>query len=383
MAKTRRAFIKIVGSSAVIVAAGGGYFAATRTPTKALEPWSLAGTGYSDPRMRAISYAILAPNPHNRQPWMVDLAIPGEATLYCDLERLLPETDPPNRQITIGFGCFLELLRMAAAEEGMRAEITRFPEGVPDGLLDERPIAHIKFHQNGATRDPLFAHVLDRRSVKEVYDTAQPVADDALAQIASAAANDVHIRTTNDMSNVEKFRDLTWRAHVVETMTPHTMQESIDLMRIGKKEINENPDGIELGGVFLETLALTGQISREQLADQNSRAFKIGLDMFEEIMMSGMAYTWVITDTNTRDDQLNAGQAWVRMNLQATQLGLGFHPHSQALQEFPEMSALFAEIHNELGVSGEGRVQMFGRLGYGPTQQPTPRWRAETRVTGL
>lgn len=389
MSATRRGFIRIVGGSAVIVGASGYGFAVTRTPEAALAPWGLAGgENYTDPRMRALSYAILAPNPHNRQPWMVDLSTPGEAMLYCDLERLLPETDPPNRQITIGLGCFLELLRMAAAEDGITAEVTRFPEGMPEaadgGNLDVRPVAHIRFAHGGATADPLFAQVLRRHSLKEPYDTARPVAASTLASLTSVTDDTIRVETTNDPSRVEAFRDLTWRAHYMETTTPRTMQESIDLMRIGKAEINANPDGIELGGFFLELLALTGQLTREKMADPNSVAFKQGLDMFRAIMGSAMGYVWVVTQTNTREDQLNAGRNWVRMNLKATQMDLGIHPLSQSLQEFPEMAELFAEIHGELGVDvssgGDARVQMFGRLGYGPKVSQTPRWRVETRV---
>ena len=69
----------------------------------------LAGSQYTDPIRRALSFAILAPNPHNRQPWVVDLKSDTEAVLTCDLQRLLPATDPISRQIVIGLGCFLEL----------------------------------------------------------------------------------------------------------------------------------------------------------------------------------------------------------------------------------------------------------------------------------
>ena len=69
----RRKFLKVVGTAGVIVAAGGVGFVVTRTPTDALAPWEDAGSMYADPMRRALSYAILAPNPHNRQPWLVDL----------------------------------------------------------------------------------------------------------------------------------------------------------------------------------------------------------------------------------------------------------------------------------------------------------------------
>lgn len=90
----RRKFIKIAGSSAIILAAAGmgGYgWVSTRQPEEALAPWQRAGSAaYRDPRMRALSYAILAPNPHNMQPWLVDLRTPDRIVLYCDLDRLLP-----------------------------------------------------------------------------------------------------------------------------------------------------------------------------------------------------------------------------------------------------------------------------------------------------
>ena len=91
--------------------------------------------------MRALSYAVLAPNPHNRQPWLVDLAEPDVATLYCDLDRRLPQTDPLDRQITIGLGCFLELFVLAAAQEGYASAISLFPQGSATPRLDARPVA--------------------------------------------------------------------------------------------------------------------------------------------------------------------------------------------------------------------------------------------------
>src|SRR5687768_14669935 len=103
----RRRFLTLMGGG-VILAAGSaaGAFAVTRTPTRALMPWTQT-TFYDEPRRRALSFAILAPNPHNRQPWLVDLATPGEVLLLVDTARMLPHTDPQNRQVTIGLGCFL------------------------------------------------------------------------------------------------------------------------------------------------------------------------------------------------------------------------------------------------------------------------------------
>ncbi|MBN4046562.1 twin-arginine translocation pathway signal protein [bacterium AH-315-P15] len=381
----RRGFLRIAGSSAIIAAAGASGFALTRTPVAALAPWEKAGSAdYTDARVRALSFAILAPNPHNRQPWVVDLATPGEATLYCDLDRLLPVTDPFNRQITIGLGCFLEILRMASAEEGLRAEITSFPNGSDMEHLDGRPIAHIRFvADQGVVRDPLFAHVVERRSNKQPYDTSRPVPGEALAAMRSAAGAGVSVGATNDLARVTAFREFTWEAMQIEMLTPYIMRESIDLLRFGKREINENPDGLAVGGPLYDTLSLIGLMSRGALADPNSIAFRQGLDIWEGLTMSAMGHIWVVTSGNTREDQMNAGRAWVRINLQAMEQGLGVHPLSQSLQEFPEMATLHDLIHRDLGVTRPATVQMFGRVGYGPKAPQTPRWPVETRLIGL
>ncbi|MCA3698547.1 MAG: twin-arginine translocation pathway signal protein, partial [Brevundimonas sp.] len=76
----RRQFLALVGGG-VVLAAGGGATAwlTTRTPERALQPWKTAAEdGYADVRLHALSYAILAPNPHNRQPWIADVRTPGE-----------------------------------------------------------------------------------------------------------------------------------------------------------------------------------------------------------------------------------------------------------------------------------------------------------------
>jgi hypothetical protein len=150
-------------------------------------------------------------------------------------------------------------------------------------------------------------------------------------------------------------------------------------MRLGKAEIEANPDGIDLGGPFLETLNKLGLMTRQSLADPQSTAFQQGLDMYREITGTAMAYVWLKTSGNGRLDQLAAGRAWLRLNLKATELGLGLHPLSQALQEYPEMEPHYARIHEQLAGPGQ-RLQMFGRLGYGPEVAPSPRWPLESKL---
>ena len=118
MALSRKTFLRVLGGG--IVVAAGAAVAVPRLdamPASAVEGWRGPGPEETDPRRRALAWALLAPNPHNLQSWSVDLSQPGAIVLFADRTRLLPQTDPFSRQILIGHGCFLEILSMAAANQ--------------------------------------------------------------------------------------------------------------------------------------------------------------------------------------------------------------------------------------------------------------------------
>ena len=365
MSISRRKTLALIGGGVVLAAAGAGAgFVATRTPRDALAPWTAAG-GYAEPRMKALSYAILAPNPHNRQPWEAEMRGEDTIVIWRDTARNLPETDPFDRQLVIGMGCFLELLRMAAAEDGYALDLTLFPEG------EDGPVAVAVF-QPGGTPDALFAHALTRHTNRQAYeDRAVPA--EAVDSLSAEGT------VVTDAGRVKTLRRLTWDAMFVEMTTTRTHMESVDLMRFGKAEINANPDGISLGGPFLEGLMLAGMLTRDGQADHESGEFQQTAHTLQAAMLATPAYGVVSTAGNTRADQIDAGRRWLRMHLAATAEGLAMQPVSQALQEYPEMAALYEEVHGLLAKPGE-TVQMLGRLGFGPSIGPSPRWPLETRL---
>ena len=375
---TRRTVLKLLGGGLVVAATGvGGFVAANGPSSSARAPWRNAGQ-YDDPRLNALSYAILAPNPHNRQPWAVRLEGADGLTVFCDLERRLPATDPLDRQISLGFGAFLELLAISAAQSRFGVEITPFPEGEGAPRLDARPIAHVRLVEGGAEPDPLFLHILNRRTNRETY-TGRTIPEEALGRLVEASrVYGVFADATLSAGPVDQLRDLTWRAHVREMETALTHKESIDLMRIGAGEVSANPDGISLEGPMIAAGSLMGQISRKALLDPRSEASQQGLAMYRERALSARGFLWLANENQTRTDQLNAGRAYARMTLAATALGLAVHPWSQALQEYSEMADLYEEVHNLIG---DGRtLQMLVRLGYAKGVGSAPRWPLETRL---
>jgi hypothetical protein len=380
MQLSRRQVILGAGGTALALVGAAGVFTVTKTAEAAVAPWRLDPQAGLDPRLDVFRHAILAPNPHNRQPWVLRLVGADEAVVSCDLDRRLPETDPLDRQITVGFGCFLELAAIAGSRRGIRVEQQMFPEGESEGRLDARPVARLRFVADPAVKaDSLSAHITARRSNKEPYDPARRVPAEALAQLKTPTPAGLTLATSDDPAFVAAMRDLTWRSFETEFGTKRTHMESVRLMRIGAAEVDANPDGISLRGPMIESLRLAGLVSREQLAKPGSTAFQAGLDRYRGITGTAQAYLWINTEGNRARDRIAAGRLYLRTNLAATALGLSMSPLSQALQEFPEMREHYAEMHRRLAPGG-GTVQMLARLGYGPEVAPSPRWPVEAKV---
>lgn len=370
---TRRNFLRVAGTSAVILAAGGyGLTQCDPMPEVAVEAWAGPKPNVRDPRVRALSFALLAPNPHNKQPWIVDLREPGVATFLCDRARLLPETDPYSRQIMIGCGAFLELLRMAAAELGLRAEVTPFPAGDwPENSVGEQPMCRVAFVPDaGAKRDPLFAQALKRRTNRNSFDATAVSPAEAAALGAVLEGLPVRFGWTADGRQIAQLAGIAKRAWDIEIKKDATFKESVDVFRITGEEIAKHRDGLSMHGPFFWWANKLGLFTKDNAMEPSGRAQALALI---DPQLAVRAFGWIVTATNDRRTQLAAGAAYVRANLKATELGLAMHPLSQALQEFPEMLPSLAEHKRAVGAAESETVQMFFRLGRASAVGPAPR----------
>lgn len=376
----RRKFIRLVGGGIVVAATAPmtGCSLSSDYPDKAVEAWS-GPRNEVDPRRYALAFAITAPNPHNIQPWLVDLQESGVITVMTDPDRILPHTDPFGRQILIGHGAFIELLVIALASQGIAAEVALWPQGELGPALkdwDSRPIARLTLKNTGAVNDPLFAHVLKRHTPKSDYDLSRQVSDQTLRVLmASVTDKSVRVGGTVTPADLVPLRELCVKSAQVEFLTPRTVLETLQLLRVGPDEILQHRDGLAINTWMARALSTIGLFDRSAPPEEGSQAFKAMMAQMEGNSRTAMGFVW-LSGKNGRSDQILAGRAYVRLQLKATELGLGVHPMSQALQEFPEMAVHYASAH-QLTLNRPAPVtpddetlHMFCRLGY--TDKPVP-----------
>ena len=366
--------------------AGGGFVAAATLPSltgcnSAMPPAAIAAwqapADSLDLRRWVLSHALLAPNAHNLQSWLVDLSQPDTIVLRMDMQRLLPETDPLSRQSVISQGTFIEVLDLAARQRGYRSEVTLFPEGAYSPQApDSRPTAHIRLVRDTTVQaDPLFAQVFQRHTHRGAYEQRLPEAAALQAMQESTVGLPVTFGwvTREEEASMARHRQIAMDAWRTELVTPHTLLESYNVLRIGPKEIAQHRDGIALNSPFVRAINALGLFDRTQASAPDSRELKGQIDTFNTHIASTPAYCWLNTQANDRVSQLLAGRAYVRVQLAATAQGLSMHPLSQALQEYPEQAAHYQAAHQLMG-QAQQTVQMWSRLGYASKPgEPSPR----------
>ena len=376
----RRNFIKITGLGIGTAALGSTIVACSDTTPSDSFGWDGPNPDEQDIRMKVLAYAILCPNPHNKQPWIINITGSHSFDLYVDPERLLPATDPFYRQIHIGQGTFLETLAIAASGLGHEAQIDYFPQGMYSNTeLVDKPVASIKLiARPEITPAPLFAHLLTRHSNKREYDNRR------LTQAETQSLQNFHGKDNHHkldiVSSVEakqQFEQILTEAMQIEVGDSGRDHETIAMFRFNQDEVNQHRDGFSvaqaglsgLKKVFVENFML----SRESTEKDPTSFGEQAVTMTQKSAASTATFAWMTTTGNSRLDQVKIGREYCRINLKTTAMGLAQHPMSQVLQEYPDMLPLQAKFKKTFGIAENDTVQMLFRLGRADATPHGPR----------
>jgi len=384
MKNGRRDFIRLSTTVAAGVLVAGTFSGCFDNTGEKVTTESSHNKDEKDIRFILLSYAILAPNPHNKQPWLVKLKDELNFDLYVDTKRTLPHTDPPFRQIHIGQGTFLENLNLAALNFGYEAVINYFPQGeYSNSVIENKPVASIQLiKKNLIEKDELFNQILSRQSNKREYTNEKAplqkiklLKEQIKLELEKEAGFTLNV--TSNQNHIKKLREIAVNGMKIETGNHDRDMETIKMFRFNQDEINKYKDGFGLaqsGVTGVKKFMIENLFLSRKSAQEDPTAFgKEAISVTKKQVDSTNTFGWLSTKNNNRLDQVKIGRVYERINLLATSLGLVIHPISQVLQEYSDMTPLQDEFLNYLEVPNNHTVQMFFRIGVASKVVHSPR----------
>jgi hypothetical protein len=369
----RRRFLELLGVGGAAALVSGSNGGCRVEPLEALGPWEgpPESPGKGDMRLRLAAWAILAPNAHNKQPWLVDLRGEG-VDLFVDPRRLLPETDPASRQIMISQGTFLELLSIAATHHGLRAAIELFPAGLTaGGDIGEKPVAHVSLvEEKDIPEDRLFPFIRQRHTNRHVYQ-GPALSDREVDQLStSVGADGIQFRCLRKPEQISRVAALMTEAMRTESTTPRMHAETVAMLRFDDAETERFRDGIALPNLGITGLRLIGARTFVNRRNATGASFvRRTVDVTRAQAISASALGLLSSKGRTPRDEVETGRAFARLHLEATALGLALHPMSQVLEIEQQKGRFVEEV---LGAAAE-EPQMVFRLGRAAATPHSPR----------
>lgn len=323
---------------------------------------------FQSPILKAIAIGLNAPSAHNTQAWKFKIIHDKEMLLYVDETRLIPQTDPPARQIHISCGCFLEALAIGCSGIGYDVNISLLPEGeYKFEEIGKKPVAIVKLSESkNIAKHPLFEFIFQHRTNRTNY-VGNLISNIEFNQL-NRDSRTLHSKTIfiNELEEIEKYKTVFSKAMVKESNTLSTNEETRKMFRFNNSEASTQRDGLtfEALGMSGIGLFLAKSFTKNTTESWNKKeTIEKGLANFKKGVNSSKAIVMWLTPTNTILDQINVGRDFYQFCLALSKNGMCLHPLNQANQEFVEMTEIRNELDKLAGIKNQEKIQMIARIG--------------------
>lgn len=335
--------------------------ASTPKPPRMVDGWYVGEAKFpADPMERLVYYARLAPSTHNSQPWRF-VAGSSEIGVFADLDRWRRVADSDRRELHLSLGCAIESLRIAADFAGWGSSVDYFPVESDEMFIARVQVAFGGPKREGSAAD-LLRHMVTRHTSHRLFDPAKPVADADLKRLYRCfQIGDVSLHFLHERLSLDSLAAVETRA------------DSALLARPGyRAELARSVGDGMLGTPWL--LSKLGQLAVGHLPIAGQ-----GKHGNSERLASAPLVALLTTRQDRRVDQVNAGEAFLRIALVAEAQDIRVQPFSQVL-EVPEMRAEVARIFD----LGDRVSQHLFRLGHAEAEsrRAARRPASETLVRG-
>lgn len=274
-----------------------------------------------------IHAAVLAPSPDNNQPWRF-VVQDGKLQVFADPERQLP-SDVKSMFCCLALGAAIENACLAARDQGLQP-IVDVLEPEAEGVSFDRPTATIRF-DSGGTRHPLVDQIAKRCTNRKRY-SREPLETELLRRLSEAAGEfpTVRIDWVTERKQIGQFAWLCGRTDRMRFEYEPFHQELFKQLRFTPEEAERTGDGLDLRTLELPPGA--GLVMRILRSWKLVKALnRVGLSRLlalpgVRVTSASGAIGLVSVRSAKVGEFLNAGRAFERLWLKATELGLSLHP---------------------------------------------------------
>lgn len=367
----RRFLVLVAGAAAGLALAPELTRAARRVAAVAGPGWTLpdaAPAGSLDTARALIGAAILAPSYWNAQPWRFAVDA-DELRLALDLDRTLPASDPDRRFTLQSLGGALENLLVAARAWGLRPSVQYLPWGTSARPGVSLVAARVRWESGDQRRDrPMFAALTQRRSNPRRFD-GRALTLSERAQLQAQVPEELGLHWIEDRATIRQVAGVVHDATELRARDTVSQRERMRWLRPGDREARRSGDG-----VTPERLGLSGPMGwlASRGLHPGSRGYTWGTSSLaheaEDAVRSSGALALVTGPGAHEATCLLAGQAYERLALKATALGLAQQPLSAPI----ESERHRAELAHRFGASGEEPLLLV-RFGHARPPAATPR----------
>ena len=368
----RRRFLVLLGGAAAAATLAPNLAWAVRHASR-LEsaPWTLPESlpqGPVDAARALIGAAILAPSYWNAQPWRFEVD-GSELRLTLDPARALPACDPDQRFTHMSLGAALENLLVAARAWGRQPTVHYLPWGARARTGQALVAASVAWEPGEARRDPaLFAAIPARRTNPRHYD-GRGLTMQERAQLEAQVPDELRLHWLDDRAAIHAAAVVVRQAMDTRVHDPAAQVERYRWLRLSDGDERRAGDG-----VTPEHLNLGGPLGwlAARALHPRSRAYAWGADSLarETADATRNSGALALLTAPVRQDAtfLVAGQAYERLALRATALGLAQQPLAGPI----ESEAHRVPIARCFGAAGEEPLLLV-RFGHAHPPAPTAR----------
>jgi len=332
----------------------------------ALQPWTLpaeAPANGLDLARALIGAAVLAPSVWNAQPWRFEA---GDDTirLLADAQRALPMTDPDRRGMMVSLGAALENLLVTARAYGLQPTVRYRPDEGARGA-----VAEVTWTGGGARRDrDFFGALTERRTNRRNFD-GRGLLPQHRAALSAQVADGPYLHWLDGREALHAVGDIVHDAVHAQASDRHIQAEQRAWLRISEKEARRRGDGVPV-----DALGMSGPANwfAGKYFDPESWFLRFGAGSLakhsRECIRTAGAVALLSMPGHDETAWLQAGQAFERLALCATQLGIAHQPITAPVQ----VERFRTPLLRRFGGNG-GEPLMLVRFGHAKRVDPTPR----------